>query len=183
VKRRHIKITYLLTAPEPARGKGIRYKTAEDDGGGSLISLYEVARSSGKRLPNRRVCVHCIPVNETFKRGTESKALAPDVDGFHDAGVPELLSHQALLQQVRALALVRINTSRCTGRQPTTVIHAEQLALCRETGFKVLSPTRRKLGHSGDVPQAKLLAWYRKTKLNTTKAHIHQSKEMYYNTK
>ena len=30
--------------------------------------------------------------------------------------------------------------------------------------------------------QANLLAWYRKTKPNTTKAHIHQSKEM-YNTK
>jgi len=27
------------------------------------------------------------------------------------------------------------------------------------------------------------LAWYGKTKPNTTKAHIHQSKEMYYNTK
>jgi len=28
-----------------------------------------------------------------------------------------------------------------------------------------------------------LLAWYGKTKPNTTKAHSHQSKEMYYNTK
>jgi len=28
-----------------------------------------------------------------------------------------------------------------------------------------------------------LLAWYGKTKPNSTKAHIHQSKEMYYNTK
>jgi len=27
------------------------------------------------------------------------------------------------------------------------------------------------------------LAWYEKTKPNTTKARIHQSKEMYYNTK
>jgi len=27
------------------------------------------------------------------------------------------------------------------------------------------------------------LAWYGKTKPNTTKAHIHQSEEMYYNTK
>jgi len=27
------------------------------------------------------------------------------------------------------------------------------------------------------------LAWYGKTNPNTTKAHIHQSKEMYYNTK
>jgi len=46
-----------------------------------------------------------------------------------------------------------------------------------------LRPTRHKIGHFGDVPQANLLAWYRKTKPNTTKAHIHQSKEMYYNTK
>jgi len=44
-------------------------------------------------------------------------------------------------------------------------------------------PTRHKIGHFGDVPQANLLAWYRKTKPNTTKARIHQSKEMYYNTK
>jgi len=27
------------------------------------------------------------------------------------------------------------------------------------------------------------MSWYGKTKPNTTKAHIHQSKEMYYNTK
>jgi len=33
------------------------------------------------------------------------------------------------------------------------------------------------MGHFGDVPQANLLAWYGKTKPNTTKAHIHQSKE------
>ena len=43
--------------------------------------------------------------------------------------------------------------------------------------------TRHKIGHFGDVPQANLLARYGKTKPNTTKAHIHQSKEMYYNTK
>jgi len=41
----------------------------------------------------------------------------------------------------------------------------------------VLCPTRHKIG---DVPP---LAWYGKTKPNTTKAHIHQSKEMYYSTK
>jgi len=40
-----------------------------------------------------------------------------------------------------------------------------------------------KIDHIGDVPQANLLAWYGKTKPKTTKAHIHQSKEMYYNTK
>jgi len=47
----------------------------------------------------------------------------------------------------------------------------------------VLRPTWHKIHHFGDVPQANLLAWYGKTKPNTTKAHIHQSKEMYYNTK
>jgi len=46
----------------------------------------------------------------------------------------------------------------------------------------VLRPTWHKKGHFTDVPQANLLAWYGKTKPNTTKAHIHQSKES-YNTK
>jgi len=32
-------------------------------------------------------------------------------------------------------------------------------------------------------PLENLLAWYGKTKPNMTKAHTHQSKEMYYNTK
>jgi len=45
-------------------------------------------------------------------------------------------------------------------------------------------PLDTKIGHFGDVPQAKLnlLAWYGKTKPNTTKAHIYQSKQMYYTT-
>jgi len=73
----------------------------------------------------------------------------------------------------------------------------------------VLCPTRHKIGHFGDILQANLLARYGKTKRNTTKPHIqnglahlsifilrytnvliiiiiiiiHQSKEMYYNTK
>jgi len=47
-------------------------------------------------------------------------------------------------------------------------------------GVKVSRSTRHKIGHFGDVPQDNLLAWYGKTKSNTTKAHIHQSKEMYY---
>ena len=47
----------------------------------------------------------------------------------------------------------------------------------------VVHPTRHKIGHFGDIPPANLLAWYGKTKPNTTKAHIHQSKQMYYNTK
>ena len=48
---------------------------------------------------------------------------------------------------------------------------------------EVLRPTRHKIGHFEDVSQANLLAWYGKTKPNTTNAHIHQSKQMYYNTK
>jgi len=48
---------------------------------------------------------------------------------------------------------------------------------------KVLCPTRQKIGHFGDISQANLLAWYGKTKPNTTKVHIYQSKQMYYNTK
>jgi len=40
-----------------------------------------------------------------------------------------------------------------------------------------------KIGHFGDVPPTNLLAWYGKTKPNTTKAHSHQSKQMYHNTK
>jgi len=41
------------------------------------------------------------------------------------------------------------------------------------------------MDHFRDVLQANLLAWHGKTKPNTTKPHIHQSKEMYYkiNTK
>jgi len=49
--------------------------------------------------------------------------------------------------------------------------------------FKVLHPTRHKTDHFRDVLQVNLLAWYGKTNPNTTKAHNHQSKEMYYNTK
>jgi len=41
------------------------------------------------------------------------------------------------------------------------------------TGFYV---PLNKIGHFGDVSQANLLPWYGKTKPNTTKAHIHQSK-------
>ena len=47
----------------------------------------------------------------------------------------------------------------------------------------VLRPARHKISHFGDVPQANLLAWYGRTNPDTTKAHIHQSKEMYCNTK
>jgi len=44
-------------------------------------------------------------------------------------------------------------------------------------------PLNTKWGISEMFPQASLLAWYGKTKHNTTKAHIHQSKEMYNYTK
>jgi len=44
-------------------------------------------------------------------------------------------------------------------------------------------PTQHKIGHFGYVPQANLLVWRGKTKPNTTKVHIHQSKEMYYKIK
>jgi len=47
----------------------------------------------------------------------------------------------------------------------------------------VLHPIRHKIGHFGDILQANFLAWYGKNKPNTTKAHIHQSKETYNNTK
>jgi len=48
--------------------------------------------------------------------------------------------------------------------------------LCRIDWVMVLHPTRHKIGHFGDDLQANLLAWYRKTEPNTTKAHIHQKK-------
>jgi len=47
----------------------------------------------------------------------------------------------------------------------------------------VLGSTRHKIRHFGDVPEANLLAWYGKTKPNTTNTRIHQSKQMYHNTK
>jgi len=47
----------------------------------------------------------------------------------------------------------------------------------------VLRSTPHKIGHFDDVSQANLVPWYGKTKPNTTKAHVHQWKEMYYNTK
>jgi len=44
---------------------------------------------------------------------------------------------------------------------------------------KILCPTGHKIRHFGDAPEANLLARYGKTKPNTTKAHIHLSKEIY----
>ena len=45
-------------------------------------------------------------------------------------------------------------------------------------------PLDTKMVISETFPQVSLFSWYtKKTKPNTTKAHIHQSKEMYYNTK
>jgi len=56
------------------------------------------------------------------------------------------------------------------------------LALCLVDSIVVLRPTQHKIGHFGDIPQANLLDWHGKTKPNTRKAHIHQSKEIYNNT-
>ena len=48
----------------------------------------------------------------------------------------------------------------------------------------VLRPTRHKTGHFRDDSPSKISSLgIEKTKPNTTKAHIHQSKEMYYKTK
>jgi len=43
--------------------------------------------------------------------------------------------------------------------------------------------TQNKTGHFGDVPQAVSWLGMEKTKPGTTKAYIHRSQEMYYNTK
>jgi len=48
---------------------------------------------------------------------------------------------------------------------------------------KDLGPTWHKAGYFRDVTQANLLAWYGKTKPNTTNAHIRPSKEMLNNIK
>jgi len=48
---------------------------------------------------------------------------------------------------------------------------------------KVLRHSQHKIARSFlRRSQANLLAWYGKTKPNTTIARIHQSKEIYYNT-
>jgi len=48
----------------------------------------------------------------------------------------------------------------------------------------VLRPTQHKKCHFWDVSSSRSLGLvWKKTKLNSTKARIHQSKEMYYNTK
>ena len=47
------------------------------------------------------------------------------------------------------------------------------LAICFQYLVQCFFAQRHKIGHFGDVPQANLLAWYGKTKPNTTKAHIH----------
>jgi len=57
---------------------------------------------------------------------------------------------------------------------------------CKSTDWlscgHTLCPTRHKTGHFGDVFRSQSLGsvWKKKTKPNTTKARIHQSKEMYY---
>jgi len=53
----------------------------------------------------------------------------------------------------------------------------------RQTELRFYVPLDTERVISETFPRANLLAWYGKTKRNTTKAHIHQSKEMYCNTK
>jgi len=61
------------------------------------------------------------------------------------------------------------------GRSPIVPCPLTDWLTC---GFTSHSTQNRSFG---DIPQANLLAWYGKTKPTKTKAHIHQSKEMYYN--
>jgi len=65
------------------------------------------------------------------------------------------------------------------GWKSTHIPHTHSVIHISIHWVKVLHPTRHNTGHFGDVPQANLLAWCGKTKPNTTKAHIHQSKEMH----
>ena len=59
-----------------------------------------------------------------------------------------------------------------------------QYQYCTGTGQGFTShSTQNRSFRRRSQPQANLLAWYGKRKPNTTKAHIHQSEEMYYNTK
>ena len=77
----------------------------------------------------------------------------------------------------------RITTSLCSHLIPIThnshwlCLHLYIPTLYWVLWVKVLRPTRQKIGHFGHVPEANLLAWNGKTKPNTTKAQIHQSKE------
>jgi len=73
-------------------------------------------------------------------------------------------------QKTQPRPLSNLNTSVCPAGKSDRLV-------------KVLRPTEHKLSHFGDVLQANLLARYGQTKPNATKAQIHQSKEMYHNTK
>jgi len=70
----------------------------------------------------------------------------------------------------------------CSAKKLATVVDAT-LSDWLIDWVVVLRPTQQKIGHFRDGPQDNLLAWYGKTKTkpNTTKAHIHQSKEIQQN--
>jgi len=92
--------------------------------------------------------------------------------------------HQALRRDGRANVTVSVSTLYCTsaGRSTVSAKHTHRpprVMYCTDS-VVVLCSTQHKIGHFGGVPQANLSAWYGKTKPNTTKARIHQSKEMYY---
>ena len=96
------------------------------------------------------------------------------------------------------------SSSTCHGKEPLRIIGIRTIMwmtqnICMHApkhtpvwlscGFM---PRSTQIGHFGNIPQANLLAWYPqanllawygKTKPNTTKARIHQSKEMYNNMK
>ena len=71
----------------------------------------------------------------------------------------------------------------CFGMQSTrTLNHMHIFPTCLHCPFmysQCMSLTPNSLGHFGDVTKANLLAWYGKTKPDTTKPGIYQSKEMY----
>ena len=72
-----------------------------------------------------------------------------------------------MVEQAVDVMVSKIQYQYCTGTGQGFTSHSTQnTSFCRRSRSK-----------------ANLLAWYGKTKPNPTKAHIHQSEEMYYNTK
>jgi len=82
----------------------------------------------------------------------------------------------------QASLLAYKKTKPNTQKQTTQKLNILQLKQKHTNGLMFQVPNDTKLVVSETFPQANLLAWYGKTKPNTTKAHIHQSKETYYNT-
>jgi len=75
-----------------------------------------------------------------------------------------------------------LQSSRCLPGDSVQAHNTDKLC-CYWLLVKVLSSTRNKIGHFRDVRQANLLAWYGKRKPSTTKAYIHQWKQMYTQNK